>query len=64
MRAGRYLNKKNLSILAKENKVWSDIEEDIKEIEIYLGEEVAPLTKEEKKHLKTAQLKCTVWTNL
>ncbi len=51
MRAGRYLNKKNLSILAKENKVWSDIEEDIKEVEIYLGEEVAPLTKEEKKHL-------------
>lgn len=51
-RAGRFLNKENLRLLVKQNEVWADIENDVKEIEIYLGEELSPLTKDEKEHSK------------
>ena len=49
-RAGRYINKENLSALAKEHKSWKLIAEDIKALEQYLGEEFKPETEEEKKH--------------
>ncbi len=51
-RAGRFLNKENLGYLVKQNKAWSDVETDVKEIEKYLGESLGPKTKEEKLHKK------------
>lgn len=51
-RAGRFLNKENLRFLAKQNKIWAEIENDVKEIELYIGEELSPHTKEEKQHAR------------
>ncbi len=50
LRAGRYLNKNILSHLIKDNKAWKDVVEDVDAIEEYLGEKLAPKTKEEKEH--------------
>ena len=41
--AGKYLNKENLSELAKEYPVFKAIEEDVQEMENYLGVELGPL---------------------
>jgi len=38
--AGHYLNKENLNFLAKNNKAWKEVVEDIKIIEEYLGHEL------------------------
>jgi phosphoenolpyruvate carboxylase len=51
-RAGAYLNKKNLRALAAKNKLFKNIEEDVTEIEKYLGEKLEPRTKEEAEHQK------------
>lgn len=51
-RAGAYLNKKNLRALAAKNKFFKNIEEDVAEIEKYLGEKLEPRTKEEAEHQK------------
>ena len=51
-REGRFLNKENLRFLAKQNKIWAEIENDVKEIELYIGEELSPHTKEEKQHAR------------
>ncbi|OGK37170.1 phosphoenolpyruvate carboxylase [Candidatus Roizmanbacteria bacterium RIFCSPHIGHO2_12_FULL_41_11] len=49
-RAGRYVNKNVLAKLAKKSAAWQEVEQDIKEIEKYLGEELKPKTAEEKEH--------------
>jgi len=41
--AGKYLNKENLSELAKQNPVFKDIERDVQEMENYLGVELGPI---------------------
>lgn len=49
-RAGRYLNKENLAVLAEENSAWKAVQEDITEIEKFLREELGPQTTAEKQH--------------
>ena len=49
-RASRYLNKKILEKLAKENNVWNGVVEDVKFLEEYLQYELRPVTFEEKQH--------------
>src|SRR3989339_859700 len=49
-KAGRFVQKDELSKLAKKSPVWKDILKDIEEIEKYLGEKLEPKTKEEKEH--------------
>lgn len=49
-RAGAFLNKENLITLAKKDPAWEGILEDVKEIESYLGEELAPNKRDEKYH--------------
>ncbi len=51
-RSGAYLNKKNLRALAVKNKLFKNIEEDVAEIEKYLGEKLEPRSKEETEHQK------------
>lgn len=51
-RAGAYLNKKNLSLLAKKNKYFKAIVEDVAGIEKYLGGKLEPVTKDELEHQK------------
>jgi len=51
-RSGAFLNKRNLSLLAKKNKFFKAIEEDVAEIEKYLGEKLEPASKEELEHQK------------
>ena len=48
-RAGRFVQKKILIELSKESKMWKDILGDVLEVEKYLGHELKPITKEEKK---------------
>lgn len=50
LRAGRYVNKEVLNTLAKQSESWQLIAEDIQAIETYLGEELKPITQEEKAH--------------
>jgi phosphoenolpyruvate carboxylase len=49
-RAGRFLNKENLARLAGEIAEFAGVQEDVSEIEAYLGEELAPESKEEQAH--------------
>lgn len=49
-RAGRYINKNNLAVLAKKSLAWKLIKEDIEALEAYLGHEFQPETSEEKEH--------------
>lgn len=49
-RAGRFINKENLSMLAATNPSWKKVHEDVKALEQYLGSEFAPETAEEKEH--------------
>lgn len=51
-KAGGYLNKKNLKALSAKNKFFKGIEEDVKEIEKYLGEKLEPKAKAEIDHQK------------
>ncbi|MEK9169269.1 MAG: phosphoenolpyruvate carboxylase, partial [Patescibacteria group bacterium] len=55
MRAGRFVQKKILIELSKESKMWKDILGDVLEVEKYLGQELRPITKEEKKHFKIVE---------
>jgi len=41
--AGKYLNKENLALLAKKYPVFQAVEEDVKEMEKYLGVKLGPL---------------------
>lgn len=52
IRAGGYLNKKNLETLAKNDKTWEGILEDVKGIEEYLGVSLGPKTPDELAHQK------------
>ena len=49
-KAGRFVQKDELSKLAKKSPAWKDILKDIEEIEKYLGEKLEPKIKEEKEH--------------
>lgn len=51
-RAGAFLNKKNLRALALKSKFFKGIEEDVLEIEKYLGTKLEPVTKNELEHQK------------
>jgi phosphoenolpyruvate carboxylase len=51
IKAGHYLNKNVLSILAKKSQGWKDIQQDVKLIENYLGQKLEPKTTQEKAHL-------------
>lgn len=51
-RAGRFLCKEGLAELARKSEAWQGVLEDVKQIEIYLGEELGPVTPEEKEHTK------------
>ncbi len=50
LRAGAYLNKKNLQTLAKKDKSWQEILEDVKGIEEYLGISLGPKSPDELSH--------------
>lgn len=50
--AGKYLNRDNLSILAKKSPVYTDILESLKNIEKIYKIEFTPTSKEEKEHKK------------
>lgn len=50
LRSGRYLNKKVLERLAKENKIWNGVIEDVEFLEEYLQKELGPVVSEEKDH--------------
>lgn len=52
IQAGRYLNKKVLKELSSKSSSWKGIEQDIIEIESYLGVSLEPLTKNQKDHQK------------
>jgi phosphoenolpyruvate carboxylase len=60
-RAGRYLNKEALAVLAQISPHWQDIQEDVRCIETYLGEDLGPKTPEEMEH---AQLTMFIASNL
>lgn len=57
-RAGRFLNKANLRALVlkkgSSQEFWQGIQEDVLEIEKYLGEKLEPSTKEEIEHQKVS----------
>lgn len=55
--AGRFLNRGNLEILAKQSVIWYDVVEDVRNIEKVLGIELGPVSEEEKEHAKI-----TSWT--
>lgn len=55
MRAGRFVQKKILIELSKESKMWKDILGDVLEVEKYLGQELRPITKEEKEHFEIVE---------
>lgn len=50
LRAGKFINKKNLQKLAAENNAWQDAIDDIKYLEEYLQTEFTPVSDEEKQH--------------
>jgi len=49
---GGFINKKNLEILASKDEFWKTIQKDVAGIEEFLGEELKPLTEEQKEHQK------------
>lgn len=49
-RAGGFLYKEGLAKLAQQSEIWQGILEDVRQIENYLGEELGPVTQEEKAH--------------
>lgn len=51
-KAGRFVQKDELTKLAKNSQVWNNILKDVEEIEKYLGEKSEPKTKEEKEHFE------------
>jgi phosphoenolpyruvate carboxylase len=55
IRAGRFLNKENLKRLAKHNKAWEEVLEDIYQIEKYIGEELTPLESDEEEHYELSE---------
>jgi phosphoenolpyruvate carboxylase len=56
-RAGKFVNPQVLEKLAARNPAWAEIQEDIREIETYLGEKLGPQTREEKEHQRlTSQI--------
>jgi phosphoenolpyruvate carboxylase len=63
-RSGAYLNKKNLKILASKNKYFKGVEEDVAQIEKYLGLKLEPKTKEEIEHQKiTSKILASIGAN-
>lgn len=50
VRAGAFVNKENIAMLAAKSKAWKQIQQDIAFIESYVGEELGPRTTEEFLH--------------
>ncbi len=59
--AGNYLNKENLSLLARINPAWKAIQKDVRFIEEYLGESLGPRTAEEYIHRNHASNIFFLW---
>ncbi len=55
MKAGYFLNKKNVELIAKEKNIWYDIKEDISSIEEILGVELGPRNKEHFEHARITE---------
>lgn len=53
--AGRYVNKDILQKLASHSNAWQQVQEDVKAIEEYLGEELKPVTDEQKEHVSISR---------
>lgn len=56
IKAGRFVNKELIIRRAKTSEEWRGIVEDIKGIEQFVGEELAPQTIEEKEHVQLAEI--------
>ncbi len=54
LKAGRYFHRENLKKLAGMSAAWSEIQEDVKDIESYLKMELVPQTSDEKEHAVSA----------
>lgn len=54
-RAGRFLWKDGLEMLAQKSGAWKSVAEDVRQIELYLGERLGPLTPDEHKHAEIAR---------
>ena len=61
IRAGYYLNKKNLQALIKLEPAWSGVMDDIKAIENYLGITLGPETDDHQKHLRLSSQIFKAW---
>ncbi len=52
LKAGRYLNRKNLADLTQSSPIWGEIIDDIDALEKYLDIRLDPVTKDDKEHQK------------
>jgi len=59
--AGRYLNKENLSRLARKNSAWKKIQHDVDYVEQFLGEEIGPKTHTDFIHRNSASNTYHLW---
>ncbi|MEW6325204.1 MAG: phosphoenolpyruvate carboxylase [Nitrospirota bacterium] len=59
--AGTYLNKENLRFLIERSSAWRDVQEDIKAVESFLGEELGPREPEHFLHRNFASNSYFLW---
>ncbi|MDX1765530.1 MAG: phosphoenolpyruvate carboxylase [Candidatus Saccharimonadales bacterium] len=62
VRAGKFINKENLRILAQRNRAWGAILKDIELTEDYIGQSFAPVSNKEKSHRNLAA-NCLIMKN-
>lgn len=55
LRSGKFLNKKVLAQLAEDSSAWKDVQEDVLEIENYLGQKLGPKTDYQREHAKRVE---------
>jgi phosphoenolpyruvate carboxylase len=51
-KAGRYLNRRNLDLLAQDNDAWKDVQRDVEFVQSTLSVKIGPKSSEEKDHLR------------
>lgn len=61
LRAGKFLSKDNLRNLARRNTAWQAVEEDVRLLEAYVGEELGPQSHAEVMHGHIAASVYTLW---
>lgn len=59
--AGHYLNKENLSFLAKRSRIWKGMQKDVEAIEKFLGRELGPETVEHYLHRNLVSSTYLLW---